>query len=90
MRDVSDTSKILGPECPEQDLTMSFRRYLAGIPMDCLSSGHFVSGVVKDNDLPDPESWDELKKYLRTKGATHVTVREAATFWRAYQQTRLR
>ena len=82
-------AKSLGLPCPEQVLTMSFRTYLAGVPVDCLSQGHFVLGVLEDNDLPDLDSWYELKKYLRTKGATHVTVREAATFWRAYQQTRL-
>jgi hypothetical protein len=67
---------------------MSFRRYIAGVLTDGLPEGHFVVDARQDEQLPDAETWDDLKTYIRDKGGTAATIKCAATFWKAYERTR--
>jgi hypothetical protein len=71
---------------------MTFREYLAGRRKTDTPNGTFTSDALGDKSLPDVQSWEELRTYIRNKRYNvHQDVLDAArNVWRAYEKARER
>ncbi|HEY5409120.1 MAG TPA: hypothetical protein VIJ94_00210 [Caulobacteraceae bacterium] len=67
---------------------LTFRAYIESVGSEDAAFSDFLSDAQRDIGLPDAESWDELKAYLKGRRATRRFMREALWAWRSFSDAR--
>ena len=67
---------------------MSFKEYIAKRQARDNPQGDFVRDARSSADLPDAESWAELRSYLNRKWACDEAIDAARLVWQSYQAKR--
>lgn len=49
--------------------------------------GDFIHDVRDDSSFPDAETWEEVERYLRTKGACEACIIAGMEMWAEYWRT---
>ena len=65
-------------------MALCFRDYIQTRRVTSTPVGDFVRDAKEDAQLPDVETWDQLKMYLVTKGAIPAVVDAARIVWRGF------
>lgn len=66
---------------------MSFKSYIAQRRITDTPAGDFVADARADRTFPDAKTWDEVRSYLRQRGACGDAVKAAHSVWRQYERS---
>lgn len=64
---------------------MSFKEYIRHRRVTDTPAGDFTKDARDDQRLPDINTWDELRTYVRLKRGDDLVVRAAQDVWKGYQ-----
>ncbi|WP_181147634.1 YozE family protein [Ensifer aridi] len=65
---------------------MSFKSYLKTRRITDTPAGDFTADALRDNNLPDAESWSELKAYLERVSRLPGVIPSGYQVWQGYQR----
>lgn len=68
---------------------ISFRHWLKSMPLRKTPAGpegDFIEDAKGDWRFPNVKSWDDLRSYLRDRGACPESIQAAAAVWNHYNE----